>query len=162
MNDKTEKDVDKDRELNEYYDARGEINDPVLLILRVHLFIEYMLERIIIAGLCRGDRVIEKARLSFVQKLVLVSSFDNVPSEDITVIRNLNTVRNRCAHERKKEITMADIELIGRPLGKEFTKFRKENHDNIVECLRRTLDTLCGGLCATTHYIEADNESQKK
>jgi Arc/MetJ-type ribon-helix-helix transcriptional regulator len=30
------------RELREFHNARGDIQDPVLLILRIHLFTEYL------------------------------------------------------------------------------------------------------------------------
>ncbi len=154
-----EKDPNKEREFQEYQNVCGDIHDPVLLILRTHLYIEYMLERLIIAKLDRGDRIVEKGRLSFAQKLVLVSAFDYVKDIQITMMRNLNAVRNRCAHERQKEITMADIELIGRPLGKAFSEIRKAEHDDILTCLRSTLDTICGSLGAYTHYLEENDET---
>lgn len=153
MNDSS-KDPDKDRELAEYHATCAQINDPVLLILRVHLYTEYLLERMILARLPRGDRVLEDGNLSYAQKLSLVSSFDYLKDNFITSLRNLNKVRNRCAHERQKEITIADIELIGRPFGNEFTKIGKEEHDNILACLKRMLDGLCGGLAGLTHVLE--------
>jgi hypothetical protein len=152
-------DPDRERELTEFNRTCGNIEDPVLLILRVHLYIEYMLERIIVANLRRGDRIIEKGRLTFVQKLVLVSSFDRVDDVYITMIGHLNSVRNRCAHERQKEITLSDIEQIGRPIGPPFTKIRKEFHDNILNCLIMTVSRLCGGLGAITHSIELEKNS---
>lgn len=147
-------DVDKIREFSEYTSACGEIEDSVLLVLRAHLYFEYMLERVISAGLKRGDRFIEAGRPTYAQKLALVSAFDELNDSFITALRNLNKVRNKCAHERNKEIGIADVELIGRPLGKTFTKIRKDCHDNEHICLKRTLDALAGGIGAHTHYSE--------
>ena len=150
---------DKLREFAEYTSACGNIADSVLLVLRAHLYFEYMLERVITAGLKRGDRFIENGRPTFAQKLALVSAFDKLNDSFITALRNMNKVRNKCAHERNKEIGIADVELIGRPLGNVFTEIRKDCHDDVHACLKRTLDALAGGIGAHTHYSELQSKS---
>jgi len=137
------------------------INDPILLILRVHLYAEYLLERIISSYLPRGDRVIDSANLTFFQKLNIVDSFDVISNSAISSLKNLNKVRNRFVHELERELTFADISQIGRPFGKEFNKLRQKYGDDLNICLISILNYLCGFLTAQMASIELGSvESQ--
>ena len=155
-------DSHKKREYSEYEKVCGSITDPALLILRIHLYVEYLLERLVLCKLPRGDRLLESGNLSFHQKLHLVASFDYLDDSQISVMRELNRVRNSCAHELHKEITIADVDKIGRPFGKEYTRIRKERYGNVFATLSGVLASLCGGLAACTHLLEEKQLGEQK
>jgi hypothetical protein len=114
-------------EAKELTTALSKKEDLVLVVLRFHLLSENLIERIILAKLTRGDRLIERGRLSFIQKLFLLDSFDILSDGIIQSLKHLNTLRNACAHEKGKGIGPADVEKVGRPLGKPFTRIRREH-----------------------------------
>lgn len=99
-------------------------HDPAYMIIRVHLLTEYYLERLIGLLLSRGDRVIDDGSLTYYQKLILANSFDILSDKTIQCLKGLNKIRNRCAHEIDKAISMSEVELIGRPLGRTCTEYR--------------------------------------
>jgi hypothetical protein len=79
-------------------------HDPILILLKSHLHIENLLERLIVAYLPRGDSVTERARLSFFQKLVLLDSMELIPDSILTPVRHLNKLRNDIAHRLDRHI----------------------------------------------------------
>ena len=147
----------KEREFAEYVKVSHSITDPVLLILRIHLYIEYLLERHILSKLARGDRILDAGRLSFGQKLCLVSSFNYLDDSLISGLRELNRVRNECAHELHKIISISDVDRIGRPFGTRYTKIRKEHGHDVFDALSSLLAGICGALAARTHLLEEEN-----
>jgi len=94
-------------------------------ILKFHLLFENILERIIINGLKRGDRLIDKGNLSFAQKLMLVHSFDIISDSYIQALRHLNSLRNELSHDKGAIITQDKFDLVGRPLGRPYTNIKK-------------------------------------
>ena len=159
MNDQAEQgsgpEANANREKDEFFETLGGIEDPVLLVLRAHLYFEYLLERIIHANLKRGDILLEHGSLTFSQKLSLVRAFDCIEDDIATVLRHLNKIRNQCAHERQKQISLANVELIGRPLGSKFTTFRKENAGNIPHMLGVVVAFTAARLARSVTRIEA-------
>ncbi len=139
---------------DEFFATIEDLDDPVLLVLRTHLFFEYLLERVICAELPRGDILIEHGSLSFSQKLTLVRALDCVGDELTTVLRHLNKIRNQCSHERDKKITQADVDLIGRPLGKAFTKYRNQHAGQMLNILKLVLARTAGGLVSSLEKLE--------
>ena len=121
------------------------ISDPVLLLLRVHLYSEHLVERFVLAKMPRGDLVVDSGSFSYAQKLTLLVGLGGVPDELVTSLRHLNKVRNACSHERHKEITHADIDLMGRPFGSKYTKLRNE-HKELLTSLAAVLGWTCGAL----------------
>lgn len=113
----------------------GRPDDLVPIVLRMHLLSEYQLERLIIARLPRGDRVVDKARLTYRQKLTLVDSFNLIPDSMIQVLSKLNTLRNECSHEREVVISASHVEKLGQSLGKEFTAMEREYPDDLKRLL---------------------------
>ncbi len=79
-------------------------------ILRAHLFLEHFLTKFIQK---RNPELgsIERARISFSQKLDLVKSKDQIINSLIPGIRRLNSIRNRVAHTMKAEISEADAKV---------------------------------------------------
>lgn len=111
-------------------------SDDVSKLLSTHLVVEHFLEQTIIASIPRGDILITDGHLNFSTKLTIVRSLDNVSDYLCTSIKHLNTVRNHCSHSLDYRITDADIDLIGRPFGKEYQEF-KDGHEQDI--LRRIL-----------------------
>ena len=144
----SEKDKDpyRDHEYEEFNKVLGSISDPVLLILRMHLYAEYLLERIISCKLPRGDRHLNNGNIPFNQKLSLVSAFDYLPDELITSLKQLNSVRNQCAHVLHKEVTLSEVDKIGRPLGAKYTAIKKDNLDSHFKVLLDIFALIGSGL----------------
>lgn len=151
----------REEELKEIRELFGGIADPMLLILKVHLYTEHLMERLILAALPRGDRVLENGNLSYAQKIALVSALDCVGDQHITGLRSLNKIRNACSHERDKVITAADIDLLGRAYGNGYTTLKKTHGGNFRNWLSATLGWLCGGLLHHANRLEnqASNKS---
>lgn len=128
--------------------------DPVLTVLRVHLLTEYYLERVIQICLPRGDRVLDGGNFTYVQKLVLVSSFDVIQDKIIQCLKGLNKVRNQCAHGIDKQISMTEVDTIGRPLGKVCTEYRRKSGDSVPTFLHCIVSYLCGFLASQVTNLE--------
>ena len=78
MNDQKPQGLLREQELAEIRELFGGIADPMLLVLKVHLYTEHIMERLILAALPRGDRVLEGGNLSYAQKIALVSALNCV------------------------------------------------------------------------------------
>ena len=144
------------KESEDFNKVVEKIDDPILLILRVHLYTEHLFERIISCKLPRGDRHLNDSNISYNQKLSLVSAFDYIPDEIIASLKQLNRIRNKCAHELHKEITIAEIDRIGRPFGSKYTKIRRENVVDDFTTLLNTFILLSSGVAAFTTFAEEE------
>jgi len=120
--------------------------DPVMLILRSHLFIEYYLRQFIIAGIPRGDIILDK-NFTFMNNLTIVKSLDVIPAYLIHCFTNLNTIRNRCSHVLDYKISEDDIDLIGRPLGVYYLDIKDKYRDNQKEQLYTALIAITARTC---------------
>lgn len=154
------KDPHKDKEFEDFKKTVGGITDPILLILRMHLYTEHLLERIISCKLPRGDRHINDSNISYNQKLSLVSAFDYVPDEIIASLKKLNRVRNQCAHELHKEITISEVDVIGRPFGSRYTHMRRKSVGDNFSTLYDVFSLLSAGLAAFTNIAEEQAQAQ--
>lgn len=145
-----------DKRWHEGYEAyiKAVKGEPVITILRVHLLTEYYLEQIMRVFLPRGDKLIESGNLSYKQKLTLVESFNITRDNLISSLKNLNRVRNACAHERERAITFHDVECIGRPFGKEYTQIKKERENTVESMLSPVLGNICAALDAEVAKLE--------
>ncbi|MCK4553382.1 hypothetical protein KAU19_00260 [Candidatus Parcubacteria bacterium] len=99
----------------------------VSIILRCHLLAEYFLDQVILTLIPRGDLILTEGHFTFTNKLLIVKSLDAIDDEVLTSVKHLNTVRNNCSHQMDYSISEADIDLIGRPFGRHYTKLKKEN-----------------------------------
>lgn len=141
-------------EFQAFQKAIGSETDPTMLILRAHLFSESLLERLIPLKLRRGDKVIDNGSFTFAQKLVLAEAIDCLDDSITSSLRNLNKVRNQCAHELGRTITGADVTRIGSPVGKYFTKLQRDNNYEPVSTLRAIVGYVCGYVTGVCHAIE--------
>lgn len=110
----------------------GQHND-VAAVLNCHLVAEYFLEQIIHAQIPRADILFTEGRLTFSSKLLLVKSLDIVDDEVVAALKGLNKVRNFCSHELDYTITEANIDLIGRPFGKEYIERKQEHPQDVLK-----------------------------
>ncbi|MCH8011040.1 MAG: hypothetical protein IIA61_03675 [Candidatus Marinimicrobia bacterium] len=131
--------------------------DPVLLLLRAHLLTENLIKSLIMLVLERGDRIVFNGNLGYYQKVSLLDSFDIVPDELISSLKNLNKVRNKCSHEMDKQITISDIDFIGSSLKDEYTKTKREYRNDHKTLLYTTLAYICGYLVGVIHSYEQTN-----
>src|SRR6266481_1026802 len=130
--------------------------EPVLSILRVHLLAEHYLERAITVAIPRGDRIIGSGSLSFAQKLTLVEGLDVLPDQLVQSLKGLNRVRNSCAHEMERKITIPDVERIGRPFGAEFTFLRQEHYPDVKKLLNAVTACISRDLSKDVYFLERD------
>ncbi|MFO0106219.1 MAG: hypothetical protein ACK52H_02890 [Burkholderiales bacterium] len=144
----------RQKEFEKFQSAIGSESDPTMLVLRAHLFSENLLERLLNFKLPRGDKVIESGNLSYHQKIVLVDALDCIPDSIVSSLRNLNKLRNQCAHELDKKITDGDVTRVGSPLGKNFTRFKRDANFDDAILLRNVIDYVCGFLTAICHHSE--------
>jgi hypothetical protein len=151
----------QEREFEKFKEAIGAEGDAVMLLLRGHLYSENLLERLINFGLPRGDKLMENASLSYHQKLLLVEALDFLPDMIASSLRNLNKLRNQCAHQLNKKITEADITRIGSPLGKVFTEYKRGANFDEAATLRRVINHICGHLAGRCCGVEGNLERIK-
>lgn len=79
-------------------------------ILRSHLFVEhYLNEHLTKANPRLGS--VEKARLTFAQKVSLIDADDARLREILPGVKHLNSIRNRLAHRLSGAIDVADAEV---------------------------------------------------
>ncbi|MCK4394397.1 hypothetical protein KAX17_15960 [Candidatus Bipolaricaulota bacterium] len=142
------------REVETFKKMCPEGQQPILSVLRIHLLTEYYLERIINLQLPRGDKLLGNTNLTYAQKLGLVEALTVLDDKAVQSLRNLNRIRNRCAHEMNREITLADIDLIARPLRGEHTRLRRNYAAQLPEYLRQVLSALCRGVVGILFGLE--------
>lgn len=146
------------REFEKFQEAIGAETDPVMLVLRAHLYSENLLERLILAHLSRGDKLLENGSLTYHQKLVLVEAVEGLPDSITSSLRRLNKLRNQCAHELGKKIVEIDITKMGSPLGKTFTEFKKKAEFDDARLLRLVITHVCSfisGVCFSLEHPDA-------
>lgn len=119
----------------EWLDVKAtlEANDDLISrILRFHLVTENQFERLICLALPRGDRLIDRSRLNYSQKLELVNALDRVSEATIASLRQLNRLRNECAHNRHATVSEEQLEAIGRPFAGRFAELKKYADGNLT------------------------------
>jgi hypothetical protein len=107
------------------HEVIGLKEDIVGYLLRFHLLAENALERIIATQLRQPDRVSD-AGLSFFQKACWVHATDLVPDAAMRALRQMNTLRNKCSHQISKKVTLADIDAIGTPFGRQYADAKQQ------------------------------------
>ncbi len=128
----------KDSDYEKFLRAAGTDLDETTIILRSHLLAEYYLDHFLLESLARGD-LITDSRITFSTKLQVVEALDILPRAFVDSVRNLNVVRNRCAHSLDYKVTESDIDKIGRPFGKDYREMKREHEHNNKELLHWTM-----------------------
>ena len=134
-------------------------HDPTLVLLKGHLLIEEQLFAYI-ATHCRQPKSLEKARLTFAQKLRLAQSLSGAFTELVHPLEKLNAIRNKMAHH--VEISDLDTRLddyLKAWAGDEFVppKTMRERTRHLRNCLIVQIAIIAGmseGTQAVRHQIE--------
>lgn len=124
----------------------GSQKDPIMMLLRAHLYSEAVLEDLIRHRLPNGEVVNKKAQLEYHQKLLLVEAMGLLVTPHVAALKALNKVRNQFAHQIDKELTFDDVQRIGSPLGKTFESHKQQGGSDTLETLKILLGYLCGRL----------------
>jgi hypothetical protein len=132
--------------------------EPLVQILKAHLYTENFLEKIILATLVRGDKIVENGNFTYHNKLLICESADVISDSLVSSLRNLNKLRNKFAHQLDMQISEADITRIGSPFGKEFTKLKKEHIGNNPLLFSSVLVMICAKLAIISYMLEHDEE----
>lgn len=130
----------------------------VVAVLRVHLLSEHYLERLIMTFLPLGKKFLKNTYLSYSIKLDLVSSFDIIDERIILSLKNLNKIRNRCAHNLDMEITNDNVESIGSYFKNVCASCKKRSNNSTPIFLYTFLSFLMGALAKQTVTIEEHAE----
>lgn len=112
-------------------------DDLLLIVLRFHLVAENLLERYIEKTLPRGTVLTKKARLSFAQKLAVVDALAVIEEPIVIALRRLNSLRNTCAHEKGKVVTLRDLDPVGEPLGIELSSPKLDPDETVINTTGR-------------------------
>lgn len=99
----------------------GSSPDDVARILRLHAMCEFFLERIISSRMPGGGSLIDDERFAFYHKLQIVGALGWLDSGTIGSLRMLAKLRNRCAHEKRPQVTSAELLKIGTIAGPHFS-----------------------------------------
>ncbi len=154
-----------EQDVKEFAEILKERDSLIFPFIRFHLLTENILERIAICELKRADRILDKGNLTYHQKLCLVDSFDVVEDIALQALKNLNTIRNKFAHTKTQNISLDDIDRIGRPYGKTYSKLRGSLGNNLEKLIERTFILIFKDLVACVYKLEhgvIDNSSSDK
>lgn len=133
---KKKDDIDKEEipeGFHKFQKAITGTSTDVLKLLNVHLLTEYYLEQIILSVLSRGDRLLDDRGVQYSFKLKIVESMDVLPDNLVTALKQMNKLRNSISHEMEYSVSEADIDRVGRSFGKDYTKYKKQYPEEILE-----------------------------
>jgi hypothetical protein len=147
----------KSEESKRYSQSIEKSADAVSRILLTHIYIENLLERYISSKLVKTDRLFGKEGLSFIQKINLSMSFDEIDNQIYDSIKKINSLRNDVAHKFGFDIEDSAIDTLGRTIGKSFSEIKKDELDSPEDILPRVLGHICGKMAR----IVSDSESKK-
>lgn len=138
------------------------LNDnEITMVSRAHLLVEYYLNQLISTELKRGDIIVGN-RFTFDQKLTIVKAISCLPTQILDSVKQLNSVRNSCAHEINYTISENDIDKIGMPFGKDYLETKLENISDTKKLLYETLFTLLARLSGVAANIRQEKYQQIK
>jgi hypothetical protein len=139
-------DAEMKAELGDLANALRKTDDLVLNVLRFHLATEFQIDRFLDAKLPNSKRYLEGASPRFRDKLMLLHAFDVVPGRVVAALKEVNWLRNHCAHEQHYVVGAADIDKIGKHLEPEYQSLRRKAGDDLRALLAYTFATLYGEL----------------
>ncbi len=135
-------------------------DDLVPETLRVHLLVESHLERIMLALLPRGNRLIRNGRLNFVQKLRIVEALTSEDAPVFAALRRLNQLRNKCAHDRNKVVSADDLSRIGEAMGPSFEEIRSLHSASVTNLASAVFGEVYGSLSAMVYHAEFSDRAR--
>ena len=123
-------------------------------LVKVHLFAERLLDRLIASQLHDASQLLKKGHLNFHQKYLLVRAFGVLNQQATDGLKKLNEVRNKVVHDIGFHVGEADVELIGRTQGRRYTAIKNEHSDFLPGQLWEVAKLICIGLSATLHNTD--------
>ena len=105
----------------EFVHVIGASSDDVARILRLHSMCEFFLERIISSRMPGGTALVDDERFGFYHKLQIVVALGGLDSGTTGALRMISKLRNRCAHERKPQVSPTELVKIGTIAGSHFS-----------------------------------------
>jgi hypothetical protein len=131
------------------------VKDPTVIILRGHLLIEDLLDRLIAANL-KNAHFIQDARLTFFQKLCLAKGIVGSSNEDSTwkSVEELNKLRNMISHNLPDETMCKKLDPVLRAFFPgEFADIPNEIHSK-SKALRKGIIFECAMLSGRIEEME--------
>jgi hypothetical protein len=142
-------------ELNIFIREISKASDSVYGVLISHLYIDHLLDRIIIASTVNDSGLTGKDGLSFSSKIKLAVALSGIRPQLADSLKKLNSIRNDCAHEFGHEISQEKIDKLGLTLGADYKKILKD-HPNIgVASVAPFAWHICGQMLHATLHHEA-------
>jgi hypothetical protein len=114
------------KEVEDLFQSFNTEKKEILMVIQFHLRVEQIIERILLASLERGDKLLDNAGLSFHQKLCIIEALNALDSRYVDALRKLNKLRNTCAHVNSSPINKQEIDKIGRCLGRTYTEILRD------------------------------------
>ena len=154
-----------EQDVKEFAEILNKRESLIFPFIRFHLLTENILERIAICELKRADRILDQGNLSYHPKICLVESLDVVEDGVLQALKNLNTIRNKFAHTKTQDISIDDIDRIGRPYGKTYSKLRGSLGNNLDKLIEGTFTLIFKDLLTCVCELEhgaIDNSSPDK
>ena len=99
-----------------------------MIILNLHLTLESYLERTFHFFLPHPEKIL-KNDCKFATKLTLVRASGLYEDKLCVALKHLNTLRNNIVHNLEHEISIKELDNIGRPFGKTWVEMVKSNND---------------------------------
>lgn len=134
---------------------------PIEMFFRGHLWVERVLTSLLRDSLKRPD-AINIDQLRFDSKLQLLVAIGAIDHPEAEVLKNINKIRNRLAHEFDSYITVRDLVLLEASLKgipKVVTKQAKSTGSGPLERLQRVFELTLGDLEFRRIYQEYERDN---
>lgn len=82
----------------------------ITTLIQVHLFVESYIDKYLLYFFKNGEKIVKE--ISFFNKLIILESTGSIDMELIRVIKELNKLRNKVAHNLDYRITQDDIDAL--------------------------------------------------
>lgn len=115
------------KEVLEYAFVMGPAKDVAARVLRLHALTEYYLDRLISIFMKNGGLISSDERFSYYHKIQIVNALGILNPAMIGCLRKLSGLRNRLAHVPWSEVSMEEIDRIGKLLGGKYEIALQEN-----------------------------------
>jgi len=112
--------------------------DDIYTVLKIHLFAEHYLDELICLEMPSGYKILD-FEFTFWQKLRILNSMNILEDETTESLTKLNKLRNNSAHTMGYDMSVQEIDKIGRPLGPVYSKLKKECINDKSKLLKSTL-----------------------
>jgi len=90
----------------EFVMSHGKHADELTIILKGHLIVEYMLDKIVNDKFSKPSKIL---KYNFYKKLEILYSLDFIPKYLFSNIENLNEIRNKYAHDYRYNLQITDL-----------------------------------------------------